>query len=397
MKHRIKKLAAGLLAFVCMIACGVLRTNADDETFYPPILLETPRVTQSSMGCVVASLASAEAYLYGTYEGVTYRFGQDYAWNTPIYFHMLKIMNATFDESGYVESYTNMPPAGWRECWDISLKSLYKNLLLGKPLVLWSDGLGHASLLIGYAGPTDHLEESGFIVMDVFSSQVQDLSVLSHIADYTPNSCYRSLTQYLYGNKLSHVYAPVLSIDRTKVPVFCATGALSVSETNAVLWEKHVTGPFPDNYSERGFYIGTNQTSLQKYAEPSAKMFEESRFDLNETFGKLRPGTAYYYRMFFIFGGKEYQSEIKSFRTKGTPSAAAPVIAGDADGNGVVDSTDMVLIARYLAKWDISISQPAAVELDNGKLTAKVAAVVARYLAKWKNGEFPIGEKIFPG
>ena len=77
---------AVFLSFILVSGNSISAKPFFEKGIYPDIVLEVPRVTQSSSGCVIASFASAEAYLRGSYGGVTYEFGQDYPWQTPIPF-----------------------------------------------------------------------------------------------------------------------------------------------------------------------------------------------------------------------------------------------------------------------------------------------------------------------
>ena len=86
MKKKWFSFAAVFLALVLFCGNGISAKPFFEREIYPEVLLEVPRIKQSSNGCVIASFASAEAYLRGTYGGVTYEFGQDYPWQTPIPF-----------------------------------------------------------------------------------------------------------------------------------------------------------------------------------------------------------------------------------------------------------------------------------------------------------------------
>ena len=63
-------------------------------------------------------------------------------------------------------------------------------------------------------------------------------------------------------------------------------------------------------------------------------------------------------------------------------------VYGDADGNGVADSTDNVIVSRNLAKWqgygDSTIDMLACDVDKDGVLTSTDNVIVSRYLAKWQ-------------
>ena len=393
MKKKWISFSAVFLALALFCGNGISAKPFFEKEIYPDIVLEVPRVTQSSWGCVIASFASAEAYLRGSYGGVTYEFGKDYSWQTPVYNLALEMLDAPIDESGHVGQYKHIPPDNWMELPDVSLENLYRNLMKGKPIVICSNQMLHTSLLIGYVGPLDRLEESGFVVLDVapgyWSNNVQDIYKIA-TGHYPSESCYRSLTDHLYGNKLTQAYVPQPKASRPKPPEFFCTGIVSITKDNAILWQSHTSV----QCSEIGFYLGTNAENMKRYAEQTGTASENAAFDLKETGCRLTAGTEYTYQTFFVYGGKEYVSEQKTFRTTGTPPETLPEtkMLGDADGNGKVTSTDKVLLSRFLAKWDIAIDEKACDLNRNGTLEAAEAVVIARYLAKWSNLPYAVGE-----
>ena len=69
------------------------------------------------------------------------------------------------------------------------------------------------------------------------------------------------------------------------------------------------------------------------------------------------------------------------------------VLIGDINGDGNINSTDGVLLKRYLAKWDISAQvkyeNPAMVEVagdcnQDNKIVSADGVLLSRYLAKWE-------------
>ena len=323
MKKKWISFSAVFLALALFCGNGISAKPFFEKGIYPDIVLEVPRVTQSSSGCVIASFASAEAYLRGSYGGVTYEFGKDYSWQTPVYNLALEMLDAPIDESGHVGSNKHVPPDNWMELPDVSLENLYRNLMKGKPIVICSNQMPHTSLLIGYVGPLDRLEESGFVVLDVapgyWSNNVQDIYKIA-TGHYPSESCYRSLTDHLYGNKLTQAYVPQPKASRPKPPEFFCTGIVSITKDNAILWQSHTSV----QCSEIGFYLGTNAENMKRYAEQTGTASENAAFDLKETGCRLTAGTEYTYQTFFVYGGKEYVSEQKTFRTTGTPPETLP-------------------------------------------------------------------------
>jgi len=59
---------------------------------------------------------------------------------------------------------------------------------------------------------------------------------------------------------------------------------------------------------------------------------------------------------------------------------------GDVNLDGKVNGIDAILMARYLAKWDLSLSSTQMLAMDvncDGKVNGIDAIILARYLAKW--------------
>ncbi len=398
MKKKQICLVAVFLALVLFCGNGISAKPFFEREIYPEVILEVPRIVQSSNGCVIASFASAEAYLRGSYGGVTYEFGKDYPWQTPLYDLMLDMMDAeAVGPDGIVDGYKKIPPDNWVELSDISLDNLYKNLMKGKPIVICSEKLGHTSLLIGYVGPYDSLEESGFVVLDVglgpWGNNVNNIQDIEKIGtdSYPENSCYLSLSDHLlHEHKLTQAYVPQPKASRPKPPEFFGVGAVGITDDNAILWQSHTSV----QCSEIGFYLGKETNQMERFAKPINAAAENATFDLKETGCRLTAGTEYTYQTFFVYGGKEYRSGQKTFRTTGTPSPILPEtkMLGDADGDGKVTTTDKVLLSRFLAKWDIEIDEKACDLNQNGVPEAAEAVVIARYLAKWSNLPYAIGE-----
>ncbi|MGN0551581.1 MAG: peptidoglycan DD-metalloendopeptidase family protein [Acutalibacteraceae bacterium] len=59
-------------------------------------------------------------------------------------------------------------------------------------------------------------------------------------------------------------------------------------------------------------------------------------YDLNEWYGKLKPGTKYYYRIFTIYGGKTYTTGDQTFTTKKLTTAVTAGVSGITKTNAVI-------------------------------------------------------------
>ena len=64
------------------------------------------------------------------------------------------------------------------------------------------------------------------------------------------------------------------------------------------------------------------------------------------------------------------------------PSSSAPAWNGDATGDGKLNLSDVSMILKYIAKWDVEVD-PLADFDENGKITLGDAAYVLKYIAKW--------------
>ena len=59
------------------------------------------------------------------------------------------------------------------------------------------------------------------------------------------------------------------------------------------------------------------------------------------------------------------------------------VLYGDVNGDGKVNSKDLTVLKRWLAKWSVTIDSEAADVNADGKVNGKDVTVLARYLAGW--------------
>ncbi len=64
------------------------------------------------------------------------------------------------------------------------------------------------------------------------------------------------------------------------------------------------------------------------------------------------------------------------------PSASAPAWNGDANGDGKINLSDVSVILKHIAKWQIEID-PLADFDENGKVNLNDASLVLKYIAKW--------------
>jgi hypothetical protein len=70
-------------------------------------------------------------------------------------------------------------------------------------------------------------------------------------------------------------------------------------------------------------------------------------------------------------------------QTSGSIVKVKKHIPGDVNDDGKVNGKDSILLAQYLARWDVSINLNAADVNGDGKVNGKDSILLAQYLAKW--------------
>ncbi len=80
---------------------------------------------------------------------------------------------------------------------------------------------------------------------------------------------------------------------------------------------------------------------------------------------------------------ESYNSSLEDLSFQVTSAKIQTAQYGDVNGDGLVDGRDSVLLAQYLAQWDVSIVEFAAdVNLD-GAINGKDGILLEQYLAEW--------------
>ena len=88
----------------------------------------------------------------------------------------------------------------------------------------------------------------------------------------------------------------------------------------------------------------------------------------------------------FDFNEKWKISDGKAMLTIAADNTYSYYVYGDVDCNGFLDARDAVLLAQYLAKWKITVSENFSLLADvtaDGKVNAADAVLLAQYFAKW--------------
>lgn len=144
---------------------------------------------------------------------------------------------------------------------------------------------------------------------------------------------------------------------------FNTVGVDSVTETNANIYATFDK----QNINGAGFYFGTSSSSLKKISKSlngnvdGAGSFAKINYPMNKWYGTLSPKTTYYYKLYVVKNGKEYQTEVKSFTTK-TPFLT---IKFNANG-GAIESDRFKLVSNMVydggklleSKWEYDKTQP---------------------------------------
>lgn len=73
-----------------------------------------------------------------------------------------------------------------------------------------------------------------------------------------------------------------------------------------------------------------------------------------------------------------------SFEVTNATVTVASYLPGDTNGDGKVNGKDGVMLAQYLAEWDVTINESAADVNGDGKVNGKDGVLLAQYLAEWE-------------
>ena len=83
------------------------------------------------------------------------------------------------------------------------------------------------------------------------------------------------------------------------------------------------------------------------------------------------------------FGVFDQNQKAVDFALVGGKISVKTYIPGDTTGDSIVNAADAVLLAQYLAKWDIDINLDPCDCNGDGTVNAADAVLLAQYLAKW--------------
>lgn len=189
--------------------------NAVAAESYPAIsAIKIPRIAQTDhKSCNLCSQASVEAYIQGTYAGITFEYGVDYPMTTQLF---LDMKSENGDSAGW--SSTLNTKYGYTRSTTYSLSKIYNLLAEGKPVIIYVESATdnsseHGSVIIGYNGSSTVLEESGFTVMEIHKDNGDNSKELFDKYANNPEpandneSCYVSLSSWRTG-AVKHIIYP---------------------------------------------------------------------------------------------------------------------------------------------------------------------------------------------
>lgn len=392
MKKILRKMSCILFAILMIAASVPVSAGAANYPKIPALKISRiyqPREDTQGM-CYWSSMATVQAYCLGTYTygGVTNSYrtvGTDYSFGTAGDAVTKKMKTY----SGYANNASNLKNFPVKMTLVQSglgnnastYGKIYDQLKQGKPVIVYT-GV-HASVIIAYNGSTSTLQASGFTVMEIkrWSNTLWYNSADAY-NKYANNpqkqgksteSCYVTLdswcanvgaiTQICYptnsvsGGSSSNDPSPSFSTNTNSY--FSSVTVNNLSETDAQIY---ATLPSVTYINSSGFYFGTGESDIKKISKSlsgktdGAGNVQYIYYTLSDWYGKLTPGTKYYYKIYYIKNGIEYTTPGNWFITKGT--APAPVTLTSISVSSMpsktlytvgdtLDTTGLILTALY--------------------------------------------------
>lgn len=347
MKKVLQRIICVILVMIFSFSVAPLNSFFSIESSaagYPAIpALQITRVRQGPNMCTWASLSTVQGYCSGTYEGYNYRQpGVDFYYgagksadlsnkNDP----MSKLITKKCVDGDWGSSMKNKLPHEMVYVTSgignntATYEKIYNQLKQGKPVILYLGNYVHTSVVIAYNGSSSKLEASGFTVMDVAKDTWENSA--SYYSKYANNpqsitkydSCYVTLSSWLSydgGRTIKAIYYPKNSVNGSvSEPTFKFN---SVKAENITKTDAQISATFDlQKIDSSGFYIGTSQSDMKKISKSlsgnvdGAGTFEKIYYKMSNWYGKLSPGTTYYYQLYVIKNGKEFKTDIKFFKT----------------------------------------------------------------------------------
>ena len=240
-------------------------------------------------------------------------------------------------------------PAGWGRCDDASLKTIYDNINMNRPALLYVSGI-YRDWCYKYGGATDHwvtvigykttanrdaLRESDFYVVDPADAWNGHKPTYTYLIDGC--SCgLMNVTAQGSASGSSGSSGGTYAINNT--------GATNITSNTARI----NASVSPMAYvTETGFYLGTSPDYMEKHVEHYTGNTLSIWYDLGtgKWTGALQPGTRYYYKFYLISGGKVYESSVDSF------------VTGNPGDNGVVSNTGITGLDKTSVRINAELSE----------------------------------------
>ena len=149
--------------------------------------------------------------------------------------------------------------------------------------------------------------------------------------------------------------------------IISGDGAIIMSGTDDTL-SVHIDAPF-EKFAWHVYIDGAEVPSQNYLAVKGSTIITLDSEYLTE----LEPG----WRCLTVYFSDGYASALFEIREK------PEYVPGDANGDGKVNGKDGVLLAQYLAEWDVTINTDAADVNGDGKVNGKDGVLLAQYLAEW--------------
>lgn len=307
-----------LCTLVSLLSGFSITASAAGQVYYKVDFSDS--VMKSGIGqkitgdCPVVSVATVEAYMYGATSSSD---------KTTVYNAVVNKNLGTTSGKPNAEAIQNWAALGY-EVKSFSLQALYDQLIQGYPVLIYSAGKEHWSVVCGYTGSTSTLQESGFKVCNVYHGGVSK----------------QTLTAWKNGNSLTKI-----AIRKNGIPVTSFSGIKFAINAPEIVHKKGsghgVYGYVVSNsnlteVSVNVFNAVDGSSVFSKTVKPNAKSYSPYKLDSSMTFASYSAGQ-YYYLITAKDSAGHYEEYKKYFTISSAYPASAPTeptYTLSYDGNG---------------------------------------------------------------
>ena len=317
------------------------------------------------ISCLCLTVLAEEGYVWPM---IGYDFGRGFTWENGSGHNGIDITNAPTGDpiyavmSGEVVCSSTSTPGKTDRCSYCQLEAGYHIL------VKQTDGLYAV-----YAHLSDTLVKKGDTV-----TAGQKIGKIGNTGNSTGPHLHLSLFNQT-DTGWFNLYSPVDPL--TKITPFCKTYVEGITKTNAKIYG--TLGSHNFTMDDGGVYIGTSPDNMTKITEniDSGEIhpYTGINYDLNKWGVTLKEGTTYYYQLWISRYGKEYKSNIRSFKTKGHTHTGGTVEVTEAtcteEGRKIQKCTECgeTLVDEYISalghKFDKGIITKKPTATSTGKMT----------------------------